>query len=151
MKHVSDILTVNHICDITSTTKDDAINELCELFRGNPDVTNPDDFLSAIKSREAIMSTGIGMGIAIPHAKTSSIRDFVMAFGRSRKGIDFYALDGSPVHIIILIGASDTQGDDFLKVLAKIGRTFKNESYSKQFLDAETPEELLNLIIEHFG
>ena len=151
MKNVSDILTVNHICDITSTTKDDAINELCELFDGNPDVANRDDFLSAIKSREAIMSTGIGMGIAIPHAKTSSIRDIVMAFGRSRKGIDFNALDGSPVHIIILIGASDTQGDDFLKVLAKIGRIFKDESYSKQFLEAGTPEELLNLIIEQFG
>ena len=151
MKHVSDILTVNHICDITSTTKDDAINELCELFRGNPEVTNPDGLLSAIKSREAIMSTGIGMGIAIPHAKTSSLKNMVMAFGRSIQGIDFNALDGSPVHIIILIGASDTQGDDFLKVLAKIGRMFKDETYSKQFLEAKTPEESLDLIIDHFA
>ena len=97
------------------------------------------------------MSTGIGMGIAIPHAKTSSLKNMVMAFGRSIQGIDFNALDGSPVHIIILIGASDTQGDDFLKVLAKIGRMFKDETYSKQFLEAKTPEESLDLIIDHFA
>lgn len=148
MRHISEILTVEQIRDIDATTKTDAINELCDLVSDNPVVTNSDKLRDAILSREAIMSTGIGMGIAIPHAKTSSLQDFVIAVGRKKKGIDFDSLDGLPVHIIILLGSSDTQGEEFLKVLAEIGAVFKDEYYSKQFLDAETPEDMLSMIVK---
>ena len=150
MNRIANILTIENIRDIEATTKDSAIIELCEVVRSSPFVVDLDKFIATIRSREAIMSTGIGMGIAIPHAKTSYLQDFVMAVGRSRKGVDFNSLDGLPAHVIILIGSSDTQGKVFLKVLADIGRAFKEESYLHRFLDAESPEEMYNLIVNRF-
>ena len=150
MKLITEILTVHTIRDITATSKDAAIRELCELVGDNPAVRDIDSFYSAIRSREAIMSTGIGMGIAIPHAKTSFLQDFVMAVGRSKEGIDFDSHDGLPVHIIILIGANDTQGEEFLRVLAEVGYVFKDESFAQRFLEAETPATMLTMIRKRF-
>ncbi len=70
------------------------------------------------------MSTGIGMGLAIPHAKIPSVTDFVMAVGRSLEGIEFDSLDDLPVNIVILIGSSDTQGPISSGSIAKIGGLF---------------------------
>jgi len=145
MKKISEILTVDRIKDITSVTKDDVLAEMSEMVADTPEVTSPDALLRAIKAREAIMSTGIGMGIAIPHAKTSSVTDFVMAVGRSKDGVDYQSLDNLPVHLIILIVASDTQGEDFLKLLGKIGALFNTPGNKEKFLKAKTPEKVLTL------
>ena len=150
MKLINNLLTVHTIRDITAVSKNAAIRELCEVVSDNPAVRDIDSFYSAIRSREAIMSTGIGMGIAIPHAKTSFLQDFVMAVGRSREGIDFDSHDGLPVHIIILIGVNDTQGEEFLKVLAEIGHVFMDESFAQRFLEAETPAAMLTMIHGRF-
>lgn len=150
MKLITDILTAHTIRNITAASKDAAIRELCEVVSDNPAVRDIDSFYYAIRSREAIMSTGIGMGIAIPHAKTSALQDFVMAVGRSKEGIDFDSHDGLPVHIIILVGSNDTQGDEFLKVLAEIGHVFKDESFAQRFLVAETPAAMLTMIHKRF-
>ncbi|MBN1291281.1 MAG: PTS sugar transporter subunit IIA [Candidatus Latescibacteria bacterium] len=148
MIHITDILTLDRVRDIQATTKTEAISELCSMLANTPEINNYEKFCTAIRARESIMSTGIGMGIAIPHSKTSSLLDLVMVVGRSRKGIDFDALDGLPVHIIILVGSSDTQGEEFLKLLAEIGRLFNNPEKKKLLLDAETPEEMYRLLIE---
>ena len=150
MKLITDILTIHTIRDITATTKDAAIREMCDMVSDNPAVRDIDSFYTAIQSRESIMSTGIGMGIAIPHAKTSSLLDFVMAVGRSKEGIDFNSLDGLPVHVIILVGSNDTQGEEFLKVLAGIGQIFKDESFVQRFIKAESPMTMLAMIRERF-
>jgi mannitol/fructose-specific phosphotransferase system IIA component (Ntr-type) len=92
------------------------------------------------------MSTGIGLGIAIPHAKTSSVTDFVIALGRSSTGIEYDSLDGEPVHLILLIAASDTQGDEFLKLLATIGTIFNESANIKKILSAQSPESILRLL-----
>ena len=147
---INNILTVHTKRDITATSKDAAIRELCNMVSDNPVVRDINSFYSAIQSREEIMSTGIGMGIAIPHAKTTSLQDFVMAVGRSKEGIDFESHDGLPVHIIILVGSNDTQGEEFLKVLAEIGHVFKDESFAQRFLEAETPASMLAMIQERF-
>ena len=118
---------------------------MSEMVADAPEVTSPDALLRAIKAREAIMTTGIGMGIAIPHAKTSSVTDFVMAVGRSKEGVDYQSLDNLPVHLIILIVASDTQGEDFLKLLGKIGAFFNTPGNKEKFLKAKTPEKVLML------
>ena len=146
MKLIADILTEDRVRDIQADTKDEAIEELCNMLRDAPEVTDPDKFYHAIMYRETIMSTGIGMGIAVPHSKTSSLNDFVMAVGRTKKGIEFDSLDGLPVHIIILIGASDTQGEEFLKILAQIGSVLKDENYSKKLIEADSPKDMLKLL-----
>ena len=148
MKKISGILTVNRIKDIKAKTKDDVLAELAEMVVDAPEVTSPDALLNAIKAREAIISTGIGMGIAIPHAKISSVTDFVIAVGRSTEGVDFQSLDELPVHLFILIAASDTQGEDFLKLLGKIGAFFNKRGITNKFLKAVNPKQILKLFKE---
>jgi mannitol/fructose-specific phosphotransferase system IIA component (Ntr-type) len=148
MKDISDILTVDRIRDLKAQSKDGALRELCSLASTSPKVSDPEAFLKAILARETAMSTGIGMGIAIPHAKNPSMTDFVMAVGRSLKGIDFDSLDSLPVHIIILVGSSDKQNVEFLKLIAKIGALFNEAGFKERFLKANTPEEMYKLLTE---
>ena len=148
MKKISDILTVARIKDIQAQTKDEVLAELVEMVVDAPEVTSPDTLLHAIKAREAIISTGIGMGIAIPHAKISSVTDFVIAVGRSKEGVDFQSLDDLPVHLFMLIAASDTQGEDFLKFLGRIGAFFNKRGKTEKFLKAGNPEYMLKLFRE---
>jgi mannitol/fructose-specific phosphotransferase system IIA component (Ntr-type) len=148
MRDISEILSVERIRDISATTKDDVLIELCDLAATASQITDPDGFLRAIRARERAMSTGIGMGVAIPHAKIPSVQDFIVAVGRSIPGVDFDSLDGLPVHVIILVGASDHQSLDFLKLIGKIGAIFNREGFISRFLAAEGPEEMLRLLIE---
>ncbi len=149
MKDISGILSVDRIRDLTSVTKDEVLRELCSLAATAPQVTDTEGFLQAIRARERAMSTGIGMGVAIPHAKIQSVTDFVMAVGRSRGGVDFDSLDGLPVHIVILMGASDQQSLEFLKLIGRIGATFNRSGFIERFLAAESPEEMYRLLIEN--
>ena len=148
MKRIADILTAECVQDITSTTKDDAISELCGLLKDAPEITDFNKFCSAIKARETIMSTGIGAGIAIPHSKTSSISDLVMAVGRTKQGIDFDSLDDLPVYLIILVGSSITQGNEFLKILSEIGRFFNEPQHIRMCFEANTSLDLYRLLVE---
>jgi mannitol/fructose-specific phosphotransferase system IIA component (Ntr-type) len=148
MKEFSEIVTVDRIRDLAAVTKEGALAELCTLAATAPEVTDPEAFLRAICARETAMSTGIGMGVAIPHAKIPSITGLVMAVGRSKKGIDFDSLDGLPAYIIILMGASDHQNPEFLKLIGKIGVLFNRTGFTERFLLTETPEEMYTLLIE---
>lgn len=146
MKKISDILTVDRIKDLEAKTKEEVLVELSEMVADAPEVISPDALLNAIKAREAIMTTGIGMGIAVPHAKTSYVTDFVIAVGRSLKGIEFQSLDGLPVHFFILIAASDTQGEEFLKLLGKIGAFLNKPGIKEKFINAGNRKEILSLL-----
>jgi mannitol/fructose-specific phosphotransferase system IIA component (Ntr-type) len=100
-------------------------------------VTDRDALLHAILEREKIISTGVGIEVAMPHAKISSVKDFCIAVGRSQRGIDFDAIDDKPVHIVVMIGSNDKQIGDFLKVLAMLVRRFKNKDFRRQIMFAK--------------
>ena len=145
MIEMSQLLSPEQVIDLTGKTKEEVLRELCNVVSTLPQVTDPDKLLAAIRKREAIMSTGIGMGIAIPHAKIESVRDIAIAVGRSPEGIDFQALDGEPVHLVILMAASNTQGDEFLKLLGKIGSFFMSEKHRNRFLNAVSAGDIYTL------
>ena len=149
MKDISEIITVNQVRDISAKTKDEVLVELCNIASDTPNVTDPEGFLKAIRDREKVMSTGIGLGIAIPHAETPSVKDFVIAVGRCKKGIDFESLDGLPVHIIIFMGAPERKRKEFLKLMAKIGTIFNKSGFKERFLDAESSEDIFRLFVEN--
>ncbi len=148
MKSIFEILKLNQISDISAKTKDDVLVELCGLVANTPEVINSERFLKDIRDREKLMSTGIGLGIAIPHAQTSSVRDFVIAVGRCKRGIDFESLDGKLTYIIILMGAPENKQEEFLELIAKIGAIFNKPGLKESFLDAESPEEMFNLLVK---
>ena len=108
------------------------------LFQRQKKLRIENEFYRAIMEREKVISTGIGIHIAVPHVKIPSVTDFVMAIGRKPEGIDYDSLDGKPVSIIIMIGANESQRDLYLKVLARIVLLFKNSQFRRRILNAKS-------------
>ena len=105
-------MKLSKFCDETlvefaleGTTKDAVIEELVELVSKSNMVTDSKALLADIKERENLVTTGVGYGVAFPHAKTKAVKGIVIAFGRSEAGIDFDAMDHKPVHLFYLIAA----------------------------------------------
>ncbi len=143
---ISRLLAVERIVDLKSRTKTGALKELFRVIEKAPEITNNKDFELSILQREKILSTGIGLEIAVPHVKIPTVSNFVMAIGRSKEGIDFDSLDGKPVKIVIMIASSDKQRDEFLRVLARVVLLFKNESFRRRILEAETPKDVMKIL-----
>ncbi len=141
-----DLLAPERIVDLKSTDKSGAISEMLDALALAPQVKDRKALEAAIRERESILSTGIGLGLAVPHAKIASVTDFVMALGRSRSGIDFDAIDGKPVHIAVMIGAHETQKDQYVRVLAKVAHLLKREEIRRKIISAEGPEEIYDLV-----
>lgn len=137
----------SRIIDLKATTKDEALRELVEVLATSPDVTDKEELLNAIFEREKVISTGVGIEVALPHVKIPSVKNFVIAIGRSHKGIDFESLDDKPVYIVVMIGANDKQAGDFLKVLARLVLKLKNRNFRKQVMFAPNPKRIRELFI----
>jgi len=146
---LAEMITEERIVRLKSQDKEGVLRELCEAIAQAPEITDKEDFYRAIVEREKILSTGIGLGVAVPHAKIASVKDFVMAIGVSDDAIDFDALDGKPVHILVLIGASDAQKDLYVRVLAKVAMMLKNPEVRDRILKAREPSEIMDILREH--
>lgn len=105
-----------------------------------------EESLAALKAREEQVSTGIGSGVAIPHAFSDRIDDVVAVFGRSGEGIDFEALDNAPVHFVILFIVPRKDYQLHLRTLAAIAKMFTNSEIRQQFAAAQTRDEILAIL-----
>jgi mannitol/fructose-specific phosphotransferase system IIA component (Ntr-type) len=130
---------------IPSKNKFLAIEELARSFTDLSVCADSDDLIQTLKEREEIMSTGIGFGIAIPHAKIPCIKKISFAVGISKDGIDFDSMDGEPVQLIILVVASDTQHKEYLALLSKIMAMLKKTGVKDKIISAATSEEIISL------
>lgn len=146
MKSLAEMLTPERVVDLTADDKRSALVELVDVIAKAPEVTDPKGFLQAILDREKIMSTGMGIGIAVPHVKIASVTDFVMAIGRHRRGLDFDSLDKKPVYLIIMIAAAEAQKDEFLKVLSKVASTFREDEFRARVMAAKSAAEVVDLL-----
>jgi len=135
--------------ELKATTKEAALAELASLLRqaGSPD-DHRDEMVKVLMARERLGSTGIGDGIAIPHGKISGIADLMIAIGRSSRGVDFNAMDGKPVHLFFLLMAPENSSGQHLKVLARISRLLKDNILRNHLMEARSPEEIFNLLVE---
>jgi mannitol/fructose-specific phosphotransferase system IIA component (Ntr-type) len=93
---ISSLLSAERIVDLKSTDRHGALRELCSAIATSKNIGDAKAFQKAILDREAILSTGIGLGLAMPHAKVASVKDFTLAIGRSKAGIEWESLDGAP-------------------------------------------------------
>lgn len=145
---LSDIPRAAVLMDMSAATKDEAIVELVDLLCGAYRLKNRDEILEAVRRRELTASTGVGMGLAVPHAKTDATDRLCMAFGLSREGIDFDCADGRPAHLFfIMISARDRTGPH-IQALAKISRLIGRPEVRDGLLACTTPKELLEFIAE---
>ena len=117
------------ISDLKNTDKEGVIKELVVFLEEQGEITDKEKIVEIILEREKLGSTGIGQGIAVPHAKTDQVREVVIAFGLSRKGVNFESLDEEPVYLIFLVLAPVEATGTHLKVLAKIARLLKDKVF----------------------
>jgi mannitol/fructose-specific phosphotransferase system IIA component (Ntr-type) len=135
-----------YIKKLESTNKLAAIEELARVFEGSDVCSDVEMLIKALKEREEIHSTGIGLGIAIPHAKISAVKEMTFAIGISRKGISFDSLDGNPARIIILVAAGERQHKEYLRLLSNIMAILKNETVKKNIIESESAEEIIKYL-----
>lgn len=134
--------------DLETATKPKVLEELIDLLVQASKITDKENFTKAVLDREEICSTGIGKGIAIPHSRNAAISEVAVALGRSKKGIDFDALDGQPVQLIFLLAAPLNAGSVYLKALARLSRLLRHAEFRQALIEAHSKEEILKIISE---
>jgi PTS system nitrogen regulatory IIA component len=147
---IIELLDLSSICsDLKAKNKNEVIEELVDILFANKKIKNKEDAINVLIEREKIGSTGIGYGIAIPHAKTEQIDGLVAGFGRSKMGINFDSLDGEPVNLIFLLLAPIKESAGLhLKALARISSLLKDKSFREQLINANGEKEIYKYIID---
>ncbi|MGE0712598.1 MAG: PTS sugar transporter subunit IIA [Planctomycetota bacterium] len=142
------------VLDMQSTGKEEAIKELLQVLvdQKEVDAGDQDAILKAVLDREAIGSTGLGDGIAIPHVKDCKhVEGLTGAFGRSEGGIAFDAIDGRPVHLVFLILGGAGTTDEHIQVLRKLAALRMNQHFLRFLRNAEDQQGLVDTIQEMAG
>lgn len=130
-------------------TKDEALKILVDLVRKNSNVLEDEkNFYENILAREELGSTGIGQGIAIPHARSEKIEKIFVAIGLLENRIDFGSPDGEGVRLIILVGAPKGQNREYLSLVSELMRTFRNEKFREGVMGASNCKELIEAVAE---
>ncbi|KXG09200.1 PTS system fructose-specific EIIABC component [Anoxybacillus sp. P3H1B] len=146
---ITDLLTEETIVlEAKARTKEEIIDELAQTLEQAGVLHDLKAFKEAVLLREAQSTTGIGDGIAIPHAKTSAVARPAVAFGRSNLGIDYDALDGKPSHLFFMIAAPDGADHTHLEALARLSSMLMDAAFRSRVESASTKEELLSVIKE---
>lgn len=146
---ISEFLDKNSISlDLKATTKKEVIEELVDLLVQANRIPNSskEEVKRALMEREELGTTGIGKGVAIPHARTRTISRIVAAFGRSKNGVDFEAVDGNPVNLFFLIVSPEDAAGHHTNALARISRLLRDEFFRKALMNATSPEEVMEII-----
>ena len=134
------------IGSLQASDKPGVMAELCQpLARRVPGVA-AERLTEVLLERERLSSTGIGDGVAIPHGKLTGLPALVAAFGVSRQGVDFDAIDGKPTHLFFALLAPENSAGIHLKALARISRLFKNPAFRKAIVEATDAQAIYDLI-----
>ncbi len=140
------------LCDIvpelSAVTKDEVLVELAGKVAESHPGLDQADLVRVLQEREKLGSTGIGDAIAIPHGKLKQARELVLAFGRSRGGIDFNALDSRPVQLFFLLVAPEDAIGVHLKMLARISRVLKDPAVRRRLIEAADADAIHAIILE---
>jgi len=144
---ILDVLSPKVInAELAADTKTEVLSSLVDLLYENNKIKNKDKVLQILLERERLGSTGIGAGIAIPHGKYNDIETLVAAFGRSKKGVDFEAEDKKPVFLFFLFLAPENAAALHLRILARISRLLKRDSFREKLIQAEDAQDIMKII-----
>ncbi len=138
------------ILDMKAKTKEEALKELVSVFQLPED--KEQIILETLKKRESIGSTGIGKGIAIPHARSLVLDKVYLAVGRSKEGVDFDALDGKPVHLFFMLCAPPQDPNTtYLLALGKIASLARKLAKNREYMNINDPDEFINYLLQLEG
>lgn len=145
MKRIAKYLDPKWICFLEKSSRNEVIYELVQVLKNAGKIQDSDAFYHAIIDREKIVTTGIGMGVAIPHAKLHGIHDFFIALGLLKTGVDWDALDDMPARLVFLIGGPDDKQTEYLQILSHLTLAIKDEDRRKKILASTTQDEVIKL------
>ncbi|MCW0119141.1 PTS fructose transporter subunit IIABC [Bacillus subtilis] len=147
---ITELLTKHTIkLNIESKEKENVIDEMVTVLDKAGKLNDRQAYKEAILNRESQSSTGIGEGIAIPHAKTASVINPAIAFGRSKDGVDYESLDGQPAHLVFMIAATEGANNTHLEALSRLSTLLMREEIRKQLLEAESEDAIIDIINQH--
>lgn len=146
---LTELLSVERIrIPLEARTKDELLRELVDVCADADHIVDRDDVLRAVREREAVLSTGIGNGVAIPHGKSAAVPALRMAAGRSAEPVEFEALDGQPVSLFFLLVGPESAAGPHIKALSRISRLVRRDEVRSRLIAARTPEEFLQALQE---
>ncbi|MCD6533589.1 MAG: PTS sugar transporter subunit IIA [Deltaproteobacteria bacterium] len=134
------------IAELTETGKEEALKRLATGVSGAFSELSQEKILTVLRDREALGSTGIGNGIAIPHGKMAELEKIIVLFARSREGVEFASVDGQPAHLFFLLLAPENSAGTHLKILAQISRMLKNREFCDKLLNASDALSIFTMI-----
>ncbi|HSX12340.1 MAG TPA: PTS sugar transporter subunit IIA [Rhabdochlamydiaceae bacterium] len=141
---ISHYLEPRQIVFLNVESRNVALSQLVDTLDAAGKLLDKQAFYQAILEREKIVSTGIGIEVAIPHAKLAGYHDFFIAIGiQKQPGLEWNAIDGLPVRIIFMIGGPENRQTQYLKILSLITMAIKDEERRKRLLKAQTPKEVI--------
>lgn len=146
-----DVLTQDRVCMLSTDKKKVALIALIRVLAKTPQVGNEESLTEAIFERERLMSTGIGLGLAVPHVRLSSVTGIVMAVGISARDItDYESLDGKPVRMVFMIAAREDQHAAYLRLLSLVSGRLKDAQVRQKLLDTRDLTKIYEALI-HYG
>jgi len=146
MVKISKYLDKRLILLMNVESRDVALEKLVDRIYAAGKLHDKESFFKAIIEREKLISTGIGMGVAVPHAKLPGFDEFFIAIGILQKGVEWHALDLSPVRLIFMIGGPDDKQTEYLQILSGLTVAIKNEELRKKLLTLNSPEDIVKLL-----
>ncbi len=146
MKIIEFLQPESVVGSLIAKDKASVMAELCRALSRRVPGIPAERLTEVLLDRERLSSTGIGEGVAIPHGKLSGLPGLVAAFGVSKEGVDFDAIDGKPTHLFFALLAPENSAGVHLKALARISRLFKNPVFRKSIIEAGDASTIFNLI-----
>ena len=144
---LSELLNSNAISlSLKARSKADVLPELVALLEQAHGIDSEGEVLERVLKREAMMSTGVGLGVAIPHGKTNKTGKMLAVAAVSKEGLDFDAADGQPAHLFILFVSPENNASQHVRVLGNISRLLKEESVRRELREADSSEAFLAAI-----
>lgn len=148
---LTDLITPRQIkIPLEGRTKEELLAELVALATGN-DSVDTGAVLRAVQDREAVLSTGIGHGVAIPHGRSAAVAELRLAAGVTDVPVDFDALDGQPVRLLFLLIGPDSAAAAHIKALSRISRLVRRDDMRDSLMAADSAEEFYQILHEFEG
>lgn len=131
---------------LSATSKKEAIAEMVDQLDKTGKLINKSAYMDAVLAREEEYSTGIGMGIAIPHGKSSGVKEPALVFARSESGVDFDSMDGAPAHLLFMVAVPESANEEHLKILGMLSRKLMHKEVREKLMTAATYDEVMEII-----
>ncbi|PEN14635.1 PTS sugar transporter subunit IIA [Longibacter salinarum] len=131
---------------LPGSSKSEIINGLVDVLAGHPSIDSIETVRRAIFAREQMMSTGVGKGLGLPHAKTDAAQETIAAFATTKNPVDFGAIDDEPVHLLLLLVGPEADKSHHIKILGRISRLVSRDDLRTDLRNAASSEDVLRLL-----